>query len=253
LSRAFTVLHNDLGTFVLITLVWGLLTVGIGILQQIPFLGLVVALVNAFVIGPALNGGMYRACLLEHDGSRAEVGTLFSQFELWVDFLLMILVQAAISIAVFLVPLVVIAVGGIPMIIQGANNRNFQPEGWQIALVIIGAVLIIPLAIFMAMAFAWAYVALIDRRRGFWDAITTSWNLMKGNPLGTFGTMFVSGLVGFCGVLACCVGLLYTVPAAFCIMAATYRTALAPAIPAVPPAAAPFAPGEFPPPPPNPS
>jgi hypothetical protein len=49
---------------------------------------------------------------------------------------------------------------------------------------------------------------------------------MKANPLGTFGTGFVGGLIGMLGVLACCVGLIYTIPAYFCIVAATYRTGM---------------------------
>lgn len=250
MSNGFAVLHANLGTFVLITLVWGVLAFVIAILGNIPILGIVVALTNAFVIGPALQGGIYRAVLGQHDGHPAEVGQLFSQFSNWVDFLLLSLVQVAISLAAMIIPIVVLLIGGIPLLIAAINNQNFQPENWQIGLLVFGVALFIPVAIFLGMAFLWSIPALVDRRRGFWDAVQTSWSLTKGNPVGTFATMFVGGLITLVGVLLCCVGGLYSVPAMMCMVGATYRTAVPGAAP--PPGmtvAGPSADGWTPPPP----
>ena len=226
ISRGFSVLHTNLGVFILIALCFIGIEFGIGIAGQIPCLGALISLANSFLIQPVLICGFYRACLKQHDGTTAEVGDLFGEFSQWVDILLLALATLGISLLVLLPGLIVFGIGFLPIIVALAQNQ--QPPTPNIPILIAGGVLLFVCSIVVGMALMFTYPTLVDRRRGVGDAIKTSWQLMSSNPMGALGAMILAGLIGIGGVLACCVGLLYAVPAIQCMFAAIYRTAVPP-------------------------
>lgn len=226
ISRGFSVLHANLGVFILIALCFLGIAFGVAIAGQIPCLGAIISLANALLLQPALTCGFYRACLKQHDGVQAEVGDLFAEFSQWVDILLLALATLGISLLVMLPGLIVFGIGFIPIIVAAVQNRPVPSP--NIPILVAGGVLLVICSVAVSMALMFSYPALVDRRKGVGDAIQTSWRLMSSNPLGAFGAMILGGLIAMGGVLACCVGLLYAVPAIQCMFAAIYRTAVPP-------------------------
>lgn len=226
ISRGFSVLHSNLGVFILIALCFMGIAFGVAIAGQIPCLGAIVTLGNALLLQPALTCGFYRACLKQHDGVPAEVGDLFGEFSQWVDILLLALATLGISLLVMLPGLIVLGIGFIPIIVAAVQNQPVPTP--NIPILVAGGVLLVICSVVVSMALMFTYPALADRRKGVGDAIQTSWRLMSSNPLGAFGAMMLGSLIAIGGVLACCVGLLYAVPAIQCMIAAIYRTAVPP-------------------------
>jgi hypothetical protein len=226
ISRGFTVLHSNLGVFILIALCFMGIQFGVGIAGQIPCLGAIISLANTFLLQPVLICGFYRACLKQHDGTTAEVGDLFAEFSQWVDILLLALAVVGISLLVMLPGLIVFGIGFIPLIVASMQNQP-QPQV-NVPILVAGGVLLFICIIAVNLALMFTYPTLVDRRKGVGDALRMSWRLMSSNPLGAFGAMMLGGLIGIGGVLACCVGLLYAVPAVQCMFAAIYRTAIPP-------------------------
>jgi hypothetical protein len=223
ISGGFSVLHANLGVFVLIALCFIGISIGMSVVGQIPCLGLLVMLANTFLIQPTLTCGFYRACLKQHDGAQAEVGDLFGEFAQWVDILLLTLLSTGIFIFVCLPGLILLGIAFLPIIIASIQNQPVPSPNvpLSVAAIVVMAVCLIVLA----LGLMFVYPALVDRRRGCLDAIKTSWQLVSSNPIGALGAVLLAGLFSILGTLACCVGLLYAMPAIYCMFAAIYRTA----------------------------
>jgi hypothetical protein len=251
ISRGFSILHSNFGVFVLITLCLVGVIIGVQILGQIPCVGILIALAFAFVGQPALECGFYRACLRQLDGEQAEVGDLFAEWGQWADYLLLVLVQAGIGCGVLIPGGVLTFMGFIPLM-QNKPEPNYQMLGLGMLCMFVSMAVI-------GFVFMFTLVSLVDRRRGFWDAIQTSWGLVTTNLIGALGAalfkFFVSllpgamitgsivgvafmmirqqvngGLMAACG-FSFCFGLLlslYLAPAMHCVFASIYRTASAP-------------------------
>jgi hypothetical protein len=251
ISRGFSILHANLGVFLLINLCFIGVILGVQILAQIPCVGILISLAFAFVGQPALECGFYRACLRQLDGEQAEVGDLFAEWGQWADYLLLVLVQAGIGCGVLLPGGVLTFMGFIPLM-QNKPEPNYQMLGLGILCMVVSMAA-------LGFVFMFTLVSLVDRRRGFWDAIQTSWRLVMSNLIGALGAaifkFFVSllpgamiagsiagaafmlirqqvngGLMAASGI-AFCFGLLlsfYLMPLMHCVFASIYRTASTP-------------------------
>jgi hypothetical protein len=76
---------------------------------------------------------------------------------------------------------------------------------------LVSGVIGVPVLIFIGLSLFMFQYVVVDRNMGVMDALRTSWQIMSGNRL----WMFVYGIIGFFlylgGLLACCVGALFTV------------------------------------------
>jgi hypothetical protein len=79
-------------------------------------------------------------------------------------------------------------------------------------LVMIGYVLCIIPGIFLQVAWLFAVVLVIDRRMNFWDAMELSRKMVCKHWFIVFAFLIVYGLVVLAGVIACCIGILVTMP-----------------------------------------
>ena len=227
ISRGFSVLHSNLGVFILIALCFFGIVIGLEILGCLPCIGSIISLANFILVVPVLTCGFYRACLKQHDGAPAEVADLFAEFSHWVDILLLSLATIAIGVLVCLPGLIIFGIGFAPTL-QGLIQSQQPPPPPNIPIFIAGFVILLICSIATQLALMFTFPALVDRRRGVGDALKTSWQLMTSNPFGALGAALLSGLIAFLGELACCVGLLYALPAVMCMFGAIYRTAMPP-------------------------
>lgn len=228
LSHGFQVLHSNVGTFLLVGLVFCAIQFGLGILQTamqiVPPLWILCVLVSIVFPGPQLAAGLCHASFRQHDGANAEVGDLFAEFKNWGEIALLALVEFLITLAVILVPTVIMIV----MLVGAMHGGRREPDP-GVLLVFLGILLIVVLiGIAISLAFFWAYPALIDRRGGFWDAIKTSVVLTKDNLGATLVTGLMWVLLAVAGVFTCFIGFIYFVPAMYCLLIGMYRTAMVP-------------------------
>jgi hypothetical protein len=79
-------------------------------------------------------------------------------------------------------------------------------------LVLIGLVLFVIPGIFLQVAWLFSVPLVIDRRMNFWDAMELSRKMVCKHWFIVFAFLIVYGLVVMAGLIACCIGILVTIP-----------------------------------------
>jgi len=85
-----------------------------------------------------------------------------------------------------------------------------------------GVVLAIPL-VYLSFGMTFVLPLIVDRKLGFWAAIVTSISTVHRQWFRVFGLLVLVGLMMVAGVLACCVGLLVTLPMGYLVLGQGYR------------------------------
>jgi uncharacterized protein DUF4339 len=91
-------------------------------------------------------------------------------------------------------------------------------------LVLIGYALCIIPGIFLQVAWLFAITLVIDRKMDFWDAMELSRKMVCKHWWIVFAFFIVYSLVVVSGILACCVGILVTMPIGIAAMLFAYET-----------------------------
>jgi uncharacterized membrane protein len=65
---------------------------------------------------------------------------------------------------------------------------------------------------------------IIDKRMNFGTAMKTSWKMVTKHWWQAFGLFVLAGLISGIGVLACCIGVLFTAPIGVAAMMFAYET-----------------------------
>ena len=79
-------------------------------------------------------------------------------------------------------------------------------------LVLVGVLFCLIPGIYLATAWYFATPLVIDRGMPFWDAMEFSRKVVSKHWFAVFGLMLVAGLLCMAGVIACCIGVLVTIP-----------------------------------------
>ncbi len=216
ISESFTIIRNDLGTWVATSLVMLLIgcAVGLplGLLQNVALYGSPLGspnaswsqmfapaaiglglLVNSFVYALSfmLTIGIGLMGLKASRGERPQVPELFAPFRLFVP--------------VFLTCLVVTV------------------------MIYLGVILLIIPGIIVVGLFSLAPFAAYDQRLSTGDALRWSLENCRPHLWGIFGLFFVAAVISGLGICACYVGYLFTAPILGIVMGLTYGTFVAPA------------------------
>ncbi len=90
------------------------------------------------------------------------------------------------------------------------------------ALITIGLVLLVLPGIYLAVAYLFAYMLVVDRRLSFWDAMETSRKIANKNWFTLFGFFLALLVLNIVGATVFMVGLAVTTAITFCIMTVAY-------------------------------
>jgi hypothetical protein len=90
-------------------------------------------------------------------------------------------------------------------------------------LIQVGMYLLFIPGLYLATAWCWAQLLIIDRGMEFWPAMAASMKVVNKNFWGTLGWLFVSGLVMSLGYIACGIGMLVTIPWFVCMQIVAYK------------------------------
>jgi uncharacterized membrane protein len=96
----------------------------------------------------------------------------------------------------------------------------------MVAMVVGGLLLAAGVAAATYLAICWVFTLplVVDRQLGFWEAMQLGRAVVRRHWWRVFGSLVVAGLIMISGVLACCVGLVFTLPLGFAIQMTIYET-----------------------------
>lgn len=142
---------------------------------------------------------------------KSNIDNLFAGFRAsnWIQLLLAMLVWI---LAVFLILAVLLA----PGIFLTATMKSSVP------VIVAGLLAMIPLT-YLAVPLGFVFPLIVDKKIGFWQAITTAIKTVHRQWFQVLGLMILVGLIAMAGMLACCIGLLATMPLGYLIWCQGYR------------------------------
>jgi uncharacterized membrane protein len=236
ISRGWELLKTNMGLMLGSFLIYLGIEIVLGGLGKIPLIGFVFSLLNFFITG-ALMGGLYYVYLQAIRGQPAQVGDVFAGFRraFWQLFLGYIV--PALLAGLCLIPFVVVLIIKIiPVVGQLPSGNNltqndllkFLPVIESSASVIVPALFLCMLPmLYLQTSWAFTLPLIIDKQMDFWTAMKTSWKMVGKHWWQVFGLIILVGLLNIVGVLACCVGLLFTIPIGFAALMYAYETIFA--------------------------
>jgi len=89
-------------------------------------------------------------------------------------------------------------------------------------LILLGTIAFILPGIYLGIAWTWAIGLVLDRRMGFWDAMSTSMKVVNKNFWETLLLVLVVAVINSIGSMVV-VGSLITIPLSFCVLVAGYK------------------------------
>jgi len=210
IGRGWQLMKNNFGLLVGATVVYGLIQFGISMLGKIPKLGVVVTLCNVVFLSGPLMAGFYFLFLKTIRGHGGEVGDLFSGFSN--NYLQLVLTYLA---SAFLTGLA--ALPGIAIFVVGLvqTMHHHAAEPLSMALMALGSVVALIPSVYLSVGWMFSLALVIDKRMEFWPAMTLSRQMVGKHWWTVFALLIVCGLINVLGLLACCVGLLASVPTGF--------------------------------------
>ena len=195
----------------------------LAILFAAGIVGAVIPFAQIFVQGP-LTGGLIILTLNLSRYDQAEMSDLFLGFKNYGWLLLLSLVQGAVVIAAIIPGAIVMIVGGLLPVMQ-AQQAGETPElgGTSIALLIVGFLLLLVLAtIAVVLTYFW-YFLVADKRGEFTEALAAGYRAGKMNFWSIVGLLILFSFVGFVSVIPCGLGLFFSIPWSFAVMAKAYE------------------------------
>jgi uncharacterized membrane protein len=185
--------------------------------------GAVIPFAQIFVQGP-LTGGIIILTLNLSRYDQADISDMFLGFKNYGWLLLLSFVQGAVVLAAIIPGAILMIVGGLLPVMQ-AQQAGETPElgGTSIALLIVGFLLLLVLAtIAVVLTYFW-YFLVADKRGEFTEALAAGYRAGKMNFWSILGLLILFGLVSFVAVIPCGLGLFFSIPWSFAVMAKAYE------------------------------
>jgi hypothetical protein len=190
------------------------------------------------LMGPMMCG-LYLAILQKHRGQRVEFGTLFKGFDYLAESIIATLIQV-IPIVVIIVPFYIAFYGALFFLLP--RNGEPDPESFIafMAIFFVFLIIVLVLVIVISVLFTFSYPLIVDRHMKGIDAVRLSARAALANFWPLLGLLMLTGLLGFCGVLLCYVGMFLVFPVTFAAMSMAYEQVFGisgerPSVPAPPP------------------
>jgi uncharacterized membrane protein len=215
---SWNLLKNNFGLIFGGVAIFFLIQLGLGGLANIPIVGLVFSLASLILTGP-LMGGLYYFLLKNIRRQPAEIGDIFAGFRL--AFGQLLLGYLVIVILTCLAALPGAAIMAFPIIMM---VRHHGPEAGPILLAVLGLIVAMIPAIYLNISWIFSLPLIVDRQMEFWPAMGASRKMVGKHWWLVFGLLVVCGLLYIAGFLACCVGILFTMPIVFGAMMYAYES-----------------------------
>ncbi|MBI5822308.1 MAG: DUF4339 domain-containing protein [Verrucomicrobia bacterium] len=191
------------------------LAFGASAIGMIPCLGHVVQLAFNVVVQPVLIGGMWYVLLQRRRGQPVGLGDVFGGFNMFfTQAILVNLIMGLLIVAAALPGGVVVALGAITM-------HSNQVLG--VMLIALGALLVLAPVFYLSICYTFAMPLVADRRMQFWLALETSRRVVARHWFAIFVYSLIVMLLNLLGLLACIVGIVFTLPLCACMFVVAYE------------------------------
>ncbi len=211
ISRGWELLKANMGVLIGGTTLIILAQMALGV---VPIVGSLAGL----IVGGVLNGGVYWLYLRTLRGESGGVADAFAGFNRAFVKLMLGNVVVALLIGLLVAPgAVCMAIG----VIAHAHHNAAGVPG-----IIVGTGLLVaalPFAIYLSICWIFTLPLIIDKLLDFGAAMKLSRQMVRKHWWTIFGLVFVNALVAGAGILACGIGLLFTVPIAIGSMVVAYE------------------------------
>lgn len=175
-------------------------------------LTVLVSVVLAIAMMPLQYGPWYVLDSLLVTGS-ADISLVFRGYTRAGDVILTTILQALAA-----VPVVVLAAILMPLFFAGASSGAGNGPGVILSIAVFGAAML-----YVVVGVMFAPMEVVDKGAGPLDAIRESWRAVAGRRLPILGMMIVLGLIGIVGIVALCIGVLFTFQITFAGQMLIYR------------------------------
>ncbi len=228
--RGWDLVKNNFGLLFVTTFLVMLIEGAISGLASIPMVGPVFSILNLIIAGP-LMGGLYYVFLQTGRSQTAEVGDVFAGFhKAFAQLFLGHLVPALLA-GLCLIPFgIVAAITLVPLIAQGQHG-HMDPaallqslSGTSVLLIVAALIVCLIPMVYLQTCWAFTIPLIIDKEMDFWTAMGTSRKMVNKHWWHVFGLTILIGLVNLAGMLACCIGVLFTMPIGFAALMLAYET-----------------------------
>ena len=196
---------------------WGIQLVTIPF-QLIPFVGQIIGMILPALLTGPLFAGLFLTFLRHIRGEKISAGDVFCGFGPRFRTLAMAyFVPTFLSLLLF-VPSVVLMLlmgfSGSLVPTPGAGTVGGMPNASVALLVALGATSLVAGIVYFYLTISWIYTVplVADRKYGYWEAMTISRRMVSKHFWQHLWFLMFCGIINFIGVLACCVGIVITVP-----------------------------------------
>ena len=190
----------------------GMCFVGILIGSAVPF---------GILMGPMMCG-LYIAIFQKHRGEQVEFGTLFKGFDHFGESVIATLIHV-IPIVVVIVPFYLIFYGVMLFVLPRSNEPDPAALLGFFAVFFVFMIVVMILMILISVLFTFTYPLIVDRRLGGLDAVRASAKGALANFWPLLGLLLLTGLLGFCGLLLCYVGIFLVFPVIYAATSMAYE------------------------------
>jgi hypothetical protein len=229
ISRGFELLKANMGVLFVGTLIYWLIQGAIFVVQQIPFVGMLVSLASFVIAGP-LMGGVFYLFIRAIRGEPAEIGDIFSGFRRSFGHLFLGTLVPGLLIGLCLLPFIIVfAIKFVPLVghlHSGSTPDRETVEAIKSVLLTSLPVLFVCMipATYLGVCWKFTLPLIVDKQLDFWTAMGASWKMVNKHWFHVFGLIVLIGLLNLAGMLVCCVGLLFTFPVGVAALMYAYET-----------------------------
>ena len=223
IGDAWKLLQNNFGLIFGGVAIFMLIQIGLGVLAQIPLVGLVFS-VGSFIISGPMAGGIYYFFLKAIRRQPVEIGDVFAGFRLAFGQLLLGYIVAALLTGLAALP--GLAIMGVPIYMM---VRHHAVEVGPFALALLGFIIAMIPAIYLGVSWMFSLPMIIDKQMEFWPAMSASRRMVGKHWWLVFGLLVVCGLINLAGFAVCCVGIFFSLPIVFGAMMYAYESIFSPA------------------------
>jgi uncharacterized membrane protein len=219
ISRGWDLMQKNMGLLIGATLIYFGIEFAISLLGAIPLIGPLFSIANIFISAPLL-GGLYFVILQAIRRRPATAGDVFEGFRRRFGQLILGQLVTSILAGLCLIPAGIAAA----VVLFPAMAKHQEPTPAMFIIIgLVALICVIPM-VFMQVNWMFSLPLIVDRGMDFWPAMQASWKKVRTHWWQVFGLILLCGLINVVGLLACCVGLIFSIPLGFAAMMYAYET-----------------------------
>jgi hypothetical protein len=181
-------------------------------------------------------GGLFYVFILVNRGESAQVGDIFSGFQRGFGQLFLGVLVPGLLMCICMSPaIMVLIVKLIPLLPQLQQFKHMEPGTppdpqaikalfsivWSVLPVLL--ICAVPVT-YLAVCWKFTLALIVDQEMDFATAMRASWKMVNKHWWMVFGLVILISLLNLAGFLACCIGLVFTVPIGFGALMTAYET-----------------------------